>query len=728
MPLELAPIDELRLSMEILADEVKTLILELPPRTLLGYLWSHMLLTTSQGDKESYNSETLQLAMEYVHATLSCFDTDEVKDSDFDESKATQFMEAISNLRNATVTYIIASSQNSADGEFGDKTAEVEFDAKSNWAFIRGNRYQVLEKEFFLFVLTPHDDALRDIYGATAEDIANGLQSITNSMREGHRTASELLQDKHAQTLAIAKAEGITMEDAIEIIRVKDKEANHEMEQATQDIFYGGICNLSTHTNLPENLLKDLSFTRGGNDEFFVPGEYCGTPMRTIPARIRPLIKLDDGYYATDMAFLRDSAYGAIKRGLIERLPAYREVWNSKQKELTESAFGTIFSEQLNNSAIYEEVYYRDIKTGNWVENDTLIIIDDVLIQVEAKAGNAAMFSPSTDFNNHVGAIQRLVIKAYSQTKRFLEYADSAQSVPLYKRENGAFVEILQLRLADYRLVLPIGLTVENFSPFSTMCKELSEIEPILGKHPFISMSIDDLFVLNRLLPTAGELMHYMDVRQSVAGQRGAMLFDEFDHLGAYISKNRIDQFINDQLTEGFDLLMLDQFSSSIDDYFSSNRWKTEEPPMQKFPSGLLGILSTLNVSRKKGWLKAEGLIRDLGEESRNKMDAILKKLFPTLNQHPYRYGVIGSHETIMLWLEREGGDDFKEIRTLKAEASAIIAERPYVNVLRLKIMPNGSYSQAWLEKVFSPSVVSANWTEVLAEVENIKKRIKLTV
>ena len=43
--------------------------------------------------------------------------------------------------------------------------------------------------------------------------------------------------------------------------------------------------------------------------------------------------------------------------------------------------------------------------------------------------------------------------------------------------------------------------------------------------------------MLNRFLPTAGELFHYFEVRQQVAGIRKAMLFDELDHLGAYVAK-----------------------------------------------------------------------------------------------------------------------------------------------------------------------------------------------
>jgi len=55
-------------------------------------------------------------------------------------------------------------------------------------------------------------------------------------------------------------------------------------------------------------------------------------------------------------------------------------------------------------------------------------------------------------------------------------------------------------------------------------------------------MAIDDLFVLTMVLPTSGELSHYLTVRQQAAGLRGAMLYDELDHLGAHISENRFDE------------------------------------------------------------------------------------------------------------------------------------------------------------------------------------------
>ena len=308
-------------------------------------------------------------------------------------------------------------------------------------------------------------------------------------------------------THRIADERGLSIEEAIKKVITESPEAATTLRDAFEDMFNGGLCNLSRHTKFPQTFLEDLSFGRGENSEFFEPGPFCGTLLRTLPARIKPLVRLEDGFYATDPQFVRDAAYRAIQRGLVKRLPGYSHEWNQKQKTLSESAFSTILESQLKGASVITEVYYRDPISGEWVENDTLILVDDVLIQVEAKAGIGAMHSPATNFGNHVRAIQALVVKAYIQTKRFLEYLSSAPEVPLYELRGGQYSEIHRLRLSDFSgLSLPLGLTVESFSPFSTMCKDLPDVEPILGKYPFISMSIDELFVLKRFLPTTGVL------------------------------------------------------------------------------------------------------------------------------------------------------------------------------------------------------------------------------
>src|SRR3546814_6671316 len=65
------------------------------------------------------------------------------------------------------------------------------------------------------------------------------------------------------------------------------------------------------------------------------------------------------------------------------------------------------------------------------------------------------MHSPATNFKAHERAIQDLVVKAYRQCRRFIEYLDSAAEVPIYRLADGVYTEIGRLKRADYRSILP---------------------------------------------------------------------------------------------------------------------------------------------------------------------------------------------------------------------------------------------------------------------------------
>ncbi len=69
---------------------------------------------------------------------------------------------------------------------------------------------------------------------------------------------------------------------------------------------------------------------------------------------------------------------------------------------MSEAAFADILAAQLPGVMVFQEVYYKDSASKQWSENDTLILVDDVLFLIEAKAGAAATIaSPALDFGRH---------------------------------------------------------------------------------------------------------------------------------------------------------------------------------------------------------------------------------------------------------------------------------------------------------------------------------------
>jgi hypothetical protein len=210
---------------EDLAARLRDLIASQPPLDLLGYIYGNRLLETFRaidGDREQgadsegqrdYINDT-QFVLEYVHAAFAS--TPERDDLEFNEGTCAEIYGCAANLRTATMVHAMMTSGGTRDGAFGPDTADIEFRAKADWILIRGNRYPVLEGEFYAFVLAPHDDLLRATYGTGAAEIAAGFQDVANSIRTGHSDAVEEIERKMDAAHAFAEARGVPIEEALE--------------------------------------------------------------------------------------------------------------------------------------------------------------------------------------------------------------------------------------------------------------------------------------------------------------------------------------------------------------------------------------------------------------------------------------------------------------------------------------------------------------------------------
>ncbi|NKJ00984.1 SEC-C metal-binding domain-containing protein [Novosphingobium sp. SG707] len=701
--------------MEATAARMRELIVAMPPHDLLGYIYAqHMMKAMVDQSAEEEQREAdgpndlineNQFLLEYVHAVLASDDAP--ADVTFDEAQCAELFELSRKLREQAMFFAMATSADTKDGVFGPDTADIEFRAKSTWVMLRGNRYQVLEGEFYSYVLAPHNDVLKEVYGVGAADIAEGFQAMADATRSGHADAIMEMIKQFEAAQAFAAAQDRPLEDVMEAWIAANAEQSKAAGRAMDDMFRGGIANVSRHTTLPPTLLADLAYRRGEETEFFAAGDFSGTPYRTLPARKKPLIQLGADYYAIDPCFTRDAGYRALLYNLLRRKPDYKKTFEDRQKRMSEAAFADILAAQLPGATVFQEVYYKDPASKQWSENDTLILVDDVLFLVEAKAGAAATIaSPALDFGRHAQSVQDLVLKAYKQCERFFNYLNSADEVPLYHLADGKYEECGRVRRSDYRVMVPIGLTVESFSPFSTYCKELPQVEPLLGRHAFVSLSIDELFVLKRLLPTPGEFVHYMEVRQAVAGMRRAHFFDEFDHLGAYLKKNRFDQNIAEQLKGGkASMLIWDGMSDIVDRSFEGEDWESRRFPTQDLPEEVLNLLRALDATRARGWLSAESHIRDLGEEGRNNLAKMLSDLRQTLNQHPARYFTLsGDGEPLFVWLQQHDHQiDWTRVNN-KASAAALAVKASNIIGIVAEVSADGTYYRAQSFAVYIPT------------------------
>jgi hypothetical protein len=725
----------LKKDMETTAAGMRALIAGMPPEDLLGYIYGQRLMKMMADSRDAVAEQDTdrpddtinetQFLLEYVHAVLA---SDVAHDKvEFDESHCEELIAMSCSLKEQAMFFAMGSSADTDNEEFGPDTAYIEFHMKSKWVLLRGNRYQVLEGEFYKYVLSPHDDVLNEVYGVGATEIAEGFQDMANATRAGHANAMEEMINQFHAVQNFAMEQKKPLEDVMEAWVAANPDQSRAAKQAMDNMHRGGIANVSRHTKLPPDLLADLAYQRGEETEFFAEGDFAGTPYRTLPARKKPLILLGSDYYAVDPCFTRDAGYRALLFNLLQRKPDYKKSFEDRQKIMSEGAFPDILSDQLPGATVYNEVYYKDPVTKQWFENDTLVLLDDVLFLVEAKAGAAATIaSPALDFQRHAQSVKDLVLKAYKQCERFFNYLNSADAVLLYKRVDGNYEECGQIRHSDYRVKLPIGLTVESFSPFSSFCKELPQVKPLLGQHPFVSMSIDDLLVLKRILPTPGMFSHYMEVRQAVAGIRRAFLFDEFDHLGAYISKNRFDEGIAENFrSDEANLVVLDGMSSVIDRYFEGESWEDNPIPAQKFSNELLSLLEVLDTTRAQGWLLVDSLLRDYGDQERDGLAELLSSFRETIGLHPERYLAFGNdRQQLFIWMQcSEHPVEWRKINDI-ASAAALCTKSPKVVGLFIEVGRGHAYEKVQYFKVDPPSKQTKENAHIFDDAKRMMRRL----
>ncbi|WFU80707.1 hypothetical protein QA645_40870 [Bradyrhizobium sp. CIAT3101] len=345
-----------RADMERLSRELQSLILSLPPRELLDYIWSTTTVAGMFADgngRASHRAEmnTVQFVLEYVHAVLASFAPG--GEGAFKEETVAKIFKVAEELRTTAMLFCLFRAVGADGGMFGERTGLILQSVLSNWVLMRGNRYGGLEGEFYGFVLEPHDQILRETYGIGAAEVAAGIQAAVNSRAGGHADAVDRME---VLMEAAAKAEveqGLTQKQVLDQWQSDQPEKLEAAKDVYMDLFRGGNCNLSRHTDLPASLLEDLAFERGAHHDLFAPGPLSGTPFRTLPARMKPLIKLDGDFFAADQAFVRDSAYRALLWNLLQRRPEYKKAFETRQKDMGETAFQSVLAKQLDSAAVH---------------------------------------------------------------------------------------------------------------------------------------------------------------------------------------------------------------------------------------------------------------------------------------------------------------------------------------------------------------------------------------
>lgn len=529
-----------------------------------------------------------------------------------------------------TAAQLVATPQRSPDpGE------ELRAEAQMWWIKVRKIRYDAHECPYLSRFLTPHSQILTELYGVSASQLVEEVSRVHYALTRGLGQAVEAFAAARERFFGVLDQGKVSTEDELEEVLAALRE-EPQMVDAKERFFGDANFDIQYNATLPVALLDVLSWEPGEERQAFREGDGRGWPLRILPWRLRPFLKIGGRYYCHNPSALFDRLYRQIERAVCDARPEYREQWKELQSSTLERFALELLTQLLPGATVLGPVWYQWPSTTsrkrNWVECDGLVLFDDHMIIVEARSGSFTYTAPTDDFDAHTESLLTLLQKPWDQTQRFVEYLESAESVPLYRRtETGNHEEVVRVSRRDYRVVTRCGVTLDNFGHLAARAEKLQPVGVAGAGGPVWSIAIDDLMVCADVLDSGVTFCHYLEQRRAASENPDFVLRDEIDHLGMYFQRNMYSS-----LTDGAPAPSTMQwvgFGAVIDGYFADlmSDPATAKKPRQELPQVLAEVIAALDRSTEANRCRAASVILNLGGEGRKRMAEQLSRLIATV-------------------------------------------------------------------------------------------------
>jgi hypothetical protein len=654
---------------DALVREIAVLVSELPPEQLLQRAWwqmAHLNLKTKEASEIEKDGLSVRM-VDYIQSVIAAVSPAACPRQDVSENEWQALTAKVEGLfRKVNLDYQICRNAKSRadDPDLNMDFEEFRFRAQAYWCNVRGTRYQIHDPLYLRDVFIPHSAVLQELFGVTGEQFVDELTKIWRALSFGLTEVFEALEQFSDDALNAVEAKlaaqaSSSQPDFSALLEAVVTENGWEQRQADAlgQLFGMDLFDVQKTTGLPRALLDQLAWSPGEEKEFFGEGDFAGWPLRSWPIFKRPFIRLNGRYYCFDLYSLFDNLYRVMQRLILRLRPDYQERWNSTQQSLSEELPFTYLQRLLPGAVVYRQVFYRgkteSTHTG-WCEADGLLVYDDHLFVIESRGGAFTYTSPATDFPAYVASLKSLVLKPATQGKRFLEYLNSADSVPLFDKSHRQIGELCRHEL---RQVTICPVTLDPFTELAAQVQHLRKIGVDVGVHPVWAISVDDIRVYADVFGNPLVFLHFVEQRMRAFHSDVIQSDDELDHLGLYLEHNNYSLHANEMQSNSAAQVMFTGYRSDVDKFFSQRMLDPQAPcPLnQKTPPRLLSIVEWLAQSSKGGRAEISSYLLDLSGRAREQLasgiDEELTRQPSTKRPKPLSMHE-GAHLTVFCWTE----------------------------------------------------------------------------
>lgn len=394
-----------------------------------------------------------------------------------------------------------------------------------------------------------------------------------------------------------------------------------------------------------ERILRLMSCDFGDNSSF--AGEkkrFLFWPLNETVTDKKPFIHHCGKYYALNFAKIGRTAYDLLSNALRDANPKYwQKQFLSARDTYLEKETAHLFQKVLPAARVLSSVFYP-LAAGGCAEADVVVIMDEVLLVVECKAG--AITPPAKRgaplrVKKDVG---KTVAEGLNQAERLVAEL-VARIEMMVETEDG---EKVLLKADEFRWVFRINVTLDLISTVASNIWSLSDIGLVNSTERCWSVSLNDLRVIVEILDQPAVFLHYLIRRFDTDQLRNVEAPDELDYMMYYLlqglffrGKNKLKEHEN---------LTIGRYTDDLDQYYRRKQGQADKGAKPRVMHGphTQRFLELLEKWQPKGWMTAALHFLEFDRPTREALLAKTNLHFKTIRAGRSRFGmsVNGCSET----------------------------------------------------------------------------------
>jgi len=523
------------------------------------------------------------------------------------------------------------------EGKWNKIEEELRFTLIQRYLFERGDSFLEHHLDMVRDIFKSHDLFLKKHYGFNSGQVISAIQEIREQLQNNLRQQTEIIYlqnelnelfeefvNKEGQDSFSSNDDCYNRFFALPNVQEKKKKIDEIKYNIDRNPF-----EISPNKNIPLDLLKLLSSSFGDNSPFATLKQYPYWPINDTIIYYRPLIENNGKYYCFSPQVLFRNTVNILEGWIQDKDNSYyQSTYQKKRAEYLENKALEYLKKILPGAKVFENLFYSITENGvkKRPETDGLILYDENLFIIEAKAGKYSTSAKRGSLERMKQEVTKLIDSAYKQALRTKRYINDTPE-PVFEYKDGSIAVILKDK-EKYKNIYLFNITLQNLAHLSTRLNSLRSLNLVEGKEWPWSVFINDLRVISELIEFPSEFLHFLQRRIKVNDYPQFYTTDELDFLMVYF---REGLYFEDGILKTLDRYIPSAYTENLDRYYDyvDGRVSSGKKPRLRISEEYKNLITELESTGKDRFTKVTTTLLNC---DRKVQKAILDNLNKVLN------------------------------------------------------------------------------------------------